>query len=220
MSKEKPLIKVKKEIDKGLANARQKVRVTISVNNVGNAPAYDVEIEDLLPKGLELVSSVETFTKVNVIEPQGSYIRSFDVTSKTARRYRLPPTTVAYYKKKGLFRGKSYHAKSTGNPSISFLKSEITSFPKVITFLTTFNNTSRKRLRISGTVHVNNKRGETVKILKHEPVNVKPDEKHVLKDTWTVPEDIERGTYRALSIVVYETKSEKKEIRTEKKLVI
>ena len=122
MSKEKPLIKVKKEIDKGLANARQKVRVTISVNNVGNAPAYDVEIEDLLPKGLELVSSVETFTKVNVIEPQGSYIRSFDVTSKTARRYRLPPTTVAYYKKKGLFRGKSYHAKSTGNPSISFEK--------------------------------------------------------------------------------------------------
>jgi hypothetical protein len=73
---------------------------------------------------------------------------------------------------------------------------------------------------VSETVRVNNKRGETVKTLKHGPVTVKPDEKKVLKDTWNVPEDIERGAYRALSIVVYETKSGKQEIRTEKKLVI
>lgn len=207
-----PVINVKKEVDKRLANVKEGIRVTISVSNVGRASAHDVEIKDSIPEGLKTVGVTGEALKVKTIGPQGTYVHSYEVTSDKARRYSLPQATVKYYRKGGLFKGKSHYAKSSGRPSVSFVNAKIHHIPLEIGFKTTFDNPSRMGISVSRRVEIVNKRGKVVESIKEEAVTVKPNTKQVLRDEWAVPNDVARGRYKARAIIEYEAKGEKRKI--------
>lgn len=207
-----PVINVKKEVDKKLANVKEKIRVTISVSNVGHAAAHDVEIRDSIPEGLQTVGVTGGVSKVKMIGPQGTYVHSYDVTSVKARRYVLPEATVKYYRKGGLFKGKSHYARSSGKPSVSFVNAKIDHVPLEIGFKTTFDNPSQMVISVSRTLEIVNKKGKVVERIKKKAVTVKPNTKQVLRDEWTVPKDVARGRYKARAIIEYEAEGEKREI--------
>ena len=207
-----PVINVKKEVDKKLANVKEEIRVTISVSNVGRAADHDVEIRDSIPKGLKTVGVTGEVLKVKTIGPQGTYVHSYDVTSEKARRYVLPEATVKYYRKGGLFKGKTHYAKSSGKPSISFVNAKIDHIPLEIGFKTTFDNPSQRGISVSRTVEIVDKKGKVVESIKKDAVTVKPDTKKVLRDEWAVPKDVARGRYKARAIIEYEAEGEKRKI--------
>lgn len=207
-----PVIKVKKEIDNRLANVNQDVQVTISVSNAGRAAAHDVEIKDSIPEGLKSVGVAGEALKVKTIGPKGTYVHSYKVTSNKARRYSLPQATVKYYRKGGLFKGKSHYAKSSGRPSVSFVNAKIDHIPLEICFKTTFDNPSRMGISVSRRVEIVNKKGKVVESIKKEAVRVKPNTKQVLRDKWAVPGGVARGRFKARAIIEYEAKGEKRKI--------
>ncbi len=211
-----PVINVKKEVDNKLASVNEKIRVTISVSNFGRAPVHDVEIRDSIPEGLKKVGVSEEVTKVKKIGPQATYVHSYDVTSEKARRYVLPEVTVKYHRRSGLFKGKTYYAKSSGKPPISFINAKIDQIPLEIGFKTSFSNPSKMGITLSRTVEITNKKGKIVDVIKRKAVTVKPNSKQVLSDEWAVPKAISRGRYKVRAIIEYEAKGEKRRIVKQK----
>lgn len=207
-----PVVNVQKECEIKLANVKEKIRLTISVSNVGLAAAHDVEITDTIPEGLEIVGVTGEASKVKTIGPQGTYVHSYEVTSEIARRYVLPEATVKYYRKGGLFKGRSYYERSSGKTSISFVNANIEHVPLEIGFKTTFNNPSQMDVYVSRTVEIVNKKGKIVESIKNKVATVKPNMKQILRDEWTVPTDITRGRYKARAIIEYEAEGEKRKI--------
>ena len=215
-----PVINVKKEVDKKLANVKEEVRVTISVSNVGRAAAHEVEIRDSIPEGLKTVGVTGEALKVKTIGPQGTYAHSYEVTSEKARRFVLPEARVKYYRKGGLFKGKGHYAKSSGKPSISFVNAKIDHIPLEIGFKTTFNNPSQMDVSVSRTVEIVNKKGKVVESINKEAVTVKPNTKKVLRDRWFVPKDAARGRYKARARIEYEAGGKKREIKKETSFLV
>ncbi len=73
-----------------------KARVTVQVENVGNTPAYNIKIFDLLPLGTYLVEG-SPWAEVPVLKPGSVYVHEYVIAAYADGTYNLPNATITYY---------------------------------------------------------------------------------------------------------------------------
>ena len=69
-----PELTISKAVDQPTPTEAEPVLFEVTVTNTGEAPAYDVKVEDVLPQGLAIPEGLAIFTDDGFIDPYGTWV--------------------------------------------------------------------------------------------------------------------------------------------------